>query len=50
MTVQKLSISVPPEIAELIKVAAVREGTSVSAWVSHAAQTQAGQLLVRLRP
>ncbi len=41
MTVCKLSISVPPEIAELIKDAAAREGASVSAWMAHAAERQA---------
>lgn len=41
MTVRKLSISVPPEIAELIKEAAAEEGKSVSAWVATAAAEQA---------
>lgn len=38
MTVHKLSISVPPEVEEIIKAAAAEKGQSVSAWVAEAAQ------------
>jgi hypothetical protein len=41
MTVQKLSISVPPEVAETIKAAAAREGVPVSAWLTQAAVEKA---------
>jgi len=37
MTVRKLSISVPPEVEETIKAAAVEEGKPVSAWLAEAA-------------
>jgi regulator of protease activity HflC (stomatin/prohibitin superfamily) len=41
MTVRKLSISVPPEIAETIQAAAADEGKSVSAWLAEAATEKA---------
>lgn len=37
MAVEKLSISVPPEVSNLIKVAAAAAGISVSAWLADAA-------------
>ncbi|WP_125774253.1 DUF1778 domain-containing protein [Antribacter gilvus] len=43
MTVRKLSISVPPEVEELIKAAAEAQGTSVSAWLADAAVARARQ-------
>jgi len=44
MTVRKLSISVPPEIERMIKAAAARQGVSVSAWVTAAAERQAAEI------
>ena len=41
MTVQKLSISAPPEVAETIKAAAADEGKPVSAWLAEAATEKA---------
>jgi hypothetical protein len=41
MTVRKLSISVPPEVEEMIKAAAAEEGISVSTWVTRAAVAEA---------
>ena len=41
MTVRKLSISVPPEVAETIKAAAADEGKPVSAWLAEAAAEKA---------
>jgi regulator of protease activity HflC (stomatin/prohibitin superfamily) len=41
MAVKKLSISVPAEVEELIKVAAEAQGTTVSAWLADAAVAQA---------
>jgi hypothetical protein len=41
MTVRKLSISVPPEVAETIKAAAASEGMPVSAWLTEAATEKA---------
>ncbi len=40
MTVRKLSISVPPGVAEAITAAAAQAGLSVSAWVVTAATRQ----------
>ena len=36
-----MSISVPPEVANTIKIAAAREGKPVSAWLAEAAVQQA---------
>jgi hypothetical protein len=41
MTARKLSISVPPEVAETIKAAAAEEGKPVSAWLAEAAVEKA---------
>ncbi|GII54996.1 hypothetical protein Pth03_33850 [Planotetraspora thailandica] len=41
MTVRKLSISVPPEVEEIIKAAAAEEGKAVSTWVAEAAVEKA---------
>ena len=41
MTARKLSISVPPEIEEIIKAAAGGEGKPVSAWLAEAATEKA---------
>lgn len=41
MTVHKLSISMPPEVEEIIKAAAAQDGKSVSAWVTEAATEKA---------
>ncbi|MBC6456727.1 hypothetical protein [Actinomadura sp. HBU206391] len=41
MTVQKLSISVPPEIVETIRAAAAEAGKPVSAWLAEAAVEKA---------
>jgi hypothetical protein len=41
MTARKLSISVPPEIEQMIKVAAAEEGKPVSAWLAEAAVEKA---------
>jgi hypothetical protein len=41
MTARKLSISVPPEVAETIKAAAADEGKPVSAWLAEAATEKA---------
>ncbi|CAM3652056.1 hypothetical protein GCM10009799_11540 [Nocardiopsis rhodophaea] len=41
MSVRKLSISVPPEVEEMIKASAAKEGQPVSAWLAHAAVQQA---------
>lgn len=41
VTVRKLSISVPPEVAETIKAAAAEEGQPVSAWLAEAAVEKA---------
>jgi len=43
MPVRKLSISVPPEVAETIKAAAAEEGKSVSTWVAEATARQAAE-------
>lgn len=43
MAVRKLSISVPPDVEEAIKVAAARAGVSVSAWLSAAAAERAAR-------
>lgn len=42
MATRKLSISVPPEVEEIIKAAAAAEGVPVSAWLAEAAITKAG--------
>jgi uncharacterized protein with PIN domain len=42
MTVRKLSISVSPEVEQMIKIAAEQAGVSVSAWLAAAAMSQAG--------
>jgi regulator of protease activity HflC (stomatin/prohibitin superfamily) len=41
MTAKKLSISVPPEVEEIIKAAAAEEGKPVSAWLAEAAVAKA---------
>src|SRR5438876_8255353 len=41
MTARKLSISVPPEVEEMIKAAAAEEGIPVSTWVAQAAVAKA---------
>lgn len=41
MTARKLSISVPPEVEELIKAAAAEEGIAVSTWLAKAAVEKA---------
>jgi uncharacterized protein (DUF1778 family) len=41
MATRKLSISVPPEVEELIKAAAAEEGIPVSAWLTRAAVEKA---------
>lgn len=41
MTARKLSISVPPEVEEIIKSAAADEGKPVSAWLAEAATEKA---------
>ncbi len=41
MTARKLSISVPPEVEEIIKAAAAGEGKPVSAWLAEAATEKA---------
>ncbi|WP_424706091.1 DUF1778 domain-containing protein [Kitasatospora acidiphila] len=41
MSARKLSISVPPEVAETIKAAAAEEGKQVSAWLAEAAVEKA---------
>ncbi|GAA1155727.1 hypothetical protein GCM10009630_62110 [Kribbella jejuensis] len=41
MTARKLSISVPPEVEELIKAAAAEEGVPVSTWLAQAAVDKA---------
>jgi hypothetical protein len=41
MTVRKLSISVPPDVAEIIKAAAADEGKPVSVWLAEAATEKA---------
>lgn len=41
MTARKLSISVPPEVEEIIKTAAADEGKPVSAWLAEAAAEKA---------
>ena len=41
MTARKLSISVPPEVEEMIKAAAADEGVAVSAWLAKAAVEKA---------
>ena len=41
MAVRKLSISLPPEVAETIKAAAAAEGKPVSAWLAEAATEKA---------
>jgi len=38
MTVEKLSVSVPHEVAELIRAAAAQAGMSVSSWITDAAR------------
>jgi hypothetical protein len=51
MTVQRLSISVPPDLEAQIRDAAAEAGVSVSTWLAHAAEhaakTQAGRRAVR---
>jgi uncharacterized protein (DUF1778 family) len=42
MATRKLSISVPPEVEEMIKAAAAEEGVPVSAWLAEAAIAKAG--------
>jgi uncharacterized protein (DUF1778 family) len=50
MTVRRLSISVSPEVEEVIKHAAARAGLTVSAWLAraaeHAAAIEAGRAAV----
>jgi hypothetical protein len=41
MATRKLSISVPPEVEEMIKAAAAEEGIPVSAWLTQAAVEKA---------
>jgi hypothetical protein len=41
MTARKLSISVPPEVEEMINAAAAEEGKPVSAWLAEAAVEKA---------
>lgn len=41
MTAKKLSISVPPEVEDIIKSAAADEGKPVSAWLAQAATEKA---------
>ena len=41
MTARKLSISVPPEVEEIIKAAAAGEGKPVSTWLAEAATEKA---------
>ncbi|MGW6282850.1 hypothetical protein [Kribbella sp. NPDC055071] len=41
MTARKLSISVPPEVEEMIKSAAAEEGVPVSTWIARAAVDKA---------
>jgi hypothetical protein len=41
MTAKKLSISVSPEVEEIIKAAAAEEGKPVSAWLAEAAVAKA---------
>ncbi len=41
MTARKLSISVPPEVEEIIKAAAADEGKPVSTWLAEAATEKA---------
>jgi hypothetical protein len=51
MAVQRLSISVPPELEAQIRAAAQEAGVSVSTWLAqaaeHAAKIQAGQRAIR---
>ncbi|HKF75911.1 MAG TPA: hypothetical protein VKF59_07190 [Candidatus Dormibacteraeota bacterium] len=51
MTVQRMSISVPPELEAQIRAAAREAGLSVSTWLAqaaeHAAKIQAGRRLIR---
>jgi hypothetical protein len=41
MSVEKLSISLDPELADLIRKAAATDGVSVSTWLAGAAQSRA---------
>jgi uncharacterized protein (DUF1778 family) len=41
MTARKLSISVPPEVEQIIKAAAAEDGKPVSAWLAEAATEKA---------
>lgn len=41
MNVQRMSISLPPEVAEIVRQAAARAGKSVSAWLADAAVERA---------
>lgn len=40
MAVQKLSVSFDEEVGQVVKAAAEREGISVSAWLSEAAESR----------
>lgn len=46
MAVEKLSISVDEETAELVREAAAKEGITVSAWITNAAQDRLRNLLL----
>ena len=46
MAVEKLSISVDEDVAELVREAAAKEGVTVSAWITNAAQDRLRNLLL----
>lgn len=47
MSVEKLSISLDPELAEVIRAAAADEGVSVSTWLAGAADARARRRRLR---
>lgn len=46
MTVDKISVSLDAEVAELVREAATKEGVSLSAWITNAAQDRLRNLLL----
>lgn len=46
MAAEKLSISVDEDVAELVREAAAKEGITVSAWITNAAQDRLRNLLL----